>query len=1001
MSEWGASVAAFEAAPVDCALSSLHSRSEVDESSREPWMVPYGSAEGLETDVMRRRVRDALLLSDEPEAPRRLGRYDVLGSIGRGGMGVVYRARDAELDRIVALKVLRDDRDRDDERLLLEARALAKLSHPNVLTVFEVGVEAEVTFLALEYIDGPNLQRWVQDSSPPLERRIELLVQVADGLAAAHAEGFVHCDVKPSNILVGSDGRARVADFGLARGSEGPSMHPGDAAGVGDPRTPGQGGSKTGRGRPGTLGFMAPEQMLDEPATAKSDQFSFFVTLVAVIAERVPFGYDRACDVLSRITGGQPQGLDSLPAALVPAVRRGLRADPAERFGSMAVVAATLRAIQARPTRRRRLMMLVGAALVPTAFAAWQGATAPQRCGDARERLAQSWSTERRAAVQTAFEASGLPFADASGQRVVQIADAYATTWVQTYDDACAATWTRGEQSQQLLDLRMSCLDRGRAALARVTMTLASGELDALRKGVELAESMPELSTCSDAQTLRRLATRRSPRHSEATHEARLLFDEGDLALDLGRFDEAEASYERARHAVEEHELPGVVSRAESKMAQVRLQQGRFEGASQRVDEALRWAAAGSDGDAAALAHLQRSRVDLRKPDPEAARFQLDLAAASLLRGDSPRVREAELALIRSELEMSTGDAVEALRELDLAGELFEQTLGPNVQALTPVLTGKGFALAAAGRQDEALPLFMEAANNVARAYGEAHPGQARALVGAAHVHQTRGDIDEALRLHRRAFELLQADPGYEPQQRARVCLLVADDYGRLANFDEALAWMDRAEALFVEVLGPEHPDTGLVDFSRASFKLDQMQDFGGAARDWRSVLERWEGVETRQRTSAIARLNLAISESRAGQHERAVASATRARTELSTFVQPDGQQMIGYLSSLGDVYRLAGEHGTAKEAYEKALEISSAHGGGGFLIDEARFGLARILAAEGDRARAAELLATARDNFVRDGEGKHGVLVELDAWRREHLPDVTRSPGLRGKVGR
>ena len=943
-------------------------------------MAPHGSGQGLETDVMRRRVR-ASLLNSEPEAPRRLGRYEVLGSIGRGGMGVVYRARDAELDRTVALKVLRDDRDRDDERLRSEARALAKLSHPNVLTVFEVGVEDEVTFLALEYVDGPDLRRWVQESSPPLEQRIELLVQAADGLAAAHAQGFVHRDVKPGNILVGSDGRARVADFGLVRGSDGPETL------SGEPASSGHSASETGRRQPGTLGFMAPEQMLGEPATAKSDQFSFFATLVAVVAERLPFGCDRSSDVLSRMTQAQPQGLEMLPAALVPAVRRGLSKDPAKRFESMAEVAAMLRSFQSRPTRRRRLMVLVGAAVVPSAFAVWQGVRTPERCGDGKERLVQSWSSERRAAVEGAFEASGLPFAESSVQRVTALADAYADTWVETYEDACAATWTRGEQSEQLLDLRMSCLDRGRAALDRVMTTLASGELDALRKGVELVESMPDLSMCSDGETLRRLADGRSPQQSEAIHEARLLFDEGDLAFDLGRLDAAEGFYERARRAVEDLELPAMVSRAESKMAQVRLQQGRFDEASERANEALRWATAGTDGDAAVLAHMQRSRIEMKEPNPDAARFELELATASLQRGDSPRVREAQLALVRGDVAMAVGDADEALRELDRAGDMYQQLLGPNAQAQTPVLTSKGFALAAVGRHDEALPLFLAAADNVARAYGDAHPGQVRALIGAAHVHETRGDTEAALKLRLRAFELLQADPGYEPQQRARVCLMVADAYGRLLDFDEALAWLERADALYDEVFGPEHPDTALVEFSRASFKLDLMEDFAGAARDWRVVLERWEGVETRQRTSAIARLNLAISESRAGQHERAIASATRARTELSAFVQPDGQQMIGYLSSIGDVYRLAGRHDEAKEAYESAIEISDAHGGGGYLIDEARFGLARILAAEGDQARAVELLETARANFVRSGDGKRSVLADLDAWRREHLP--------------
>ena len=925
--------------------------------------------------------------------PVTIGRFAITGRLGSGGMGTVFSADDPDLDRKVAVKVLRSRQASGDgntaaARLLREAKTMARLNHPNVITVHEVGMFEGRVFVAMEFVDAGTLADWMErhpvGTPKRLEGALDLAMQAARGLVAAHEAGVVHRDLKPANMLVDSRGRLRIADFGLASldTAVGTSDTPSWPEGHGDTEE-----ELTATGElVGTPAYMAPEQMRGETSLA-SDQFSFCASFFEAVYGVAAFGGRTLAARLDHIERGAitepPTGRQ--PAWVWSLLVKGLAADPRDRHPD---VASILRELEARQRPRRRAIGYAALAVAALGSGVVVYVAQPEaRCGDGEARLAEAWSPQRRATVEASLHGSGLPFAESMAQRVVAATDAYANTWVGTYEDACTATWDRGEQSEQLLDLRMACLDRSRAALGRVTDTLASGDAEAQRKAVELVESLPELLTCSDAAMLQRTASGRSPAQTEAMQRARLLFDEGDLALDLGRFEDAQNAYARAREAVGDVDLPSTLSLVESKLAQLRLQQGKFDASAKHADEALRLASAGLDGDAAAIAHLQKSRTDLKAEDPDAVRLQLDLAEASLRRGDSPRVREAQLALLRGDLATVLGDVDTALREFDHAGALFEKISGPEAHGLSLVRSSKALALANAGRQDEALELYLATADGIARTYGEAHPARANALSGAASVHLLRGETEEALALHLQAYALLETDPGYKPQQRARICLMIADEYGRVAKFDAALEWLERAESLFVEIFGADHPNTALVNFSRASLKLDQMGDFEGAAEDWRAVIEGWKGVETRKHDAAIARLNLAISESRAGQHERAVASASQARAELSTFVDPDGQQMIGYLSSFGDVYRLAGDRAKAREAYEKAITISDAHGGGGFLIDEARFGLAQVLVEDGERERAAALAETARANFVRDGDGKQGVLNDLDAWKAGKLP--------------
>jgi predicted Zn-dependent peptidase len=274
----------------------------------------------------------------------RVGRYTVLEQLGAGAMGAVYLASDPELGRRVAIKLL-SSRGGDDHRLLDEARALAKLQHPNVVAIHDVGRWDGRVYIAMEHVAGRSLDGWL-DQHTGWRDRLDAFRQAALGLAAAHRAGIVHHDVKPSNIMAGDDGRVRLVDFGLARSS-----------------TP-EGGSGSGGGTPR---YMSPEQRRGLPADARTDQFSLCVAMYEALFTGHPFEGDTAEQRHESVLAGRLRtpAANEVPAAMRDAILKGLACDPAERHASMDELLA---AIAPPPPPRRT--WLVGATI---AFAAIAG----------------------------------------------------------------------------------------------------------------------------------------------------------------------------------------------------------------------------------------------------------------------------------------------------------------------------------------------------------------------------------------------------------------------------------------------------------------------------------------------------------------------------------------------------------------------------------------------------------------------------------------------------
>ena len=308
---------------------------------------------------------------EEPGPETRLGRFMLLRLLGQGGMGVVYTAWDELLDRRVAIKLVRTEHGGGvaQARMLHEAKGLARLSHPNVVQIYEVSASAGRLFIAMEYIPGETLRVWTADRRAVGADRRELLdmyLQAGRGLAAAHAQGLVHRDFKPDNVLVGVDGRARVVDFGLVTS--------------GEVEAPG-GDDGEVRGRPideritvggmvlGTPAYMSPEQHAGRAADARSDQFSFCVALYEALCGVRPFAGETLGELMGAVSAGAPRSLPAehaLPEWLGALLRRGLAARPEDRFASMDALLDRLAddPERARRRRRRAAALVIGVAAI-------------------------------------------------------------------------------------------------------------------------------------------------------------------------------------------------------------------------------------------------------------------------------------------------------------------------------------------------------------------------------------------------------------------------------------------------------------------------------------------------------------------------------------------------------------------------------------------------------------------------------------------------------------
>ena len=675
---------------------------------------------------------------------QRVGRYLLLETIGRGAMGVVHAAWDPELDRRIAIKLLRADlgngaSDQARKRLVREARAIAKLAHPNVVAVHDVGDFVDGVFIAMEYVDGGTLAAWRSAVHSP-DHVIAAFEQAARGIAAAHAAGLVHRDVKPSNLLVGSDGRVRVVDFSLVRPeSDAPSSKDASPVDV----------SLTTTGvLLGTPLYMSPETMAGIQATARSDQYGFAASLYEILSGVPPF----SARTLAELRQDKAATALAPPARRVPprvmsAIRRALAPSPEERWPSMEALADRL---AAHLHRRRRWIAAAGVAVIAvTGVIAAIPARHHDLCGGGGGRLARTWDPARAMTIRGAV-------GEAAGDRVVARIDDYARDWVSGYRRVCEATHVRGEQSEALLDVRMRCLDARREALGALIAVLSTRSDPTTRaNAVGAATALAPISEC-DAIDKLAVIEQPLPHLAGAVDASQRLVDEAEALSRTGQFADALAKLKPVPK-LGYHALIARIALLRGKLEQ---ELGDIKASERSLHEAAQAAAEAHDDVVVARAWTMLVGIvgflD-RRPDEGLALARF--ADSAVARADADDTVGAELASMRGLVFDGLGKIAEARTQHERALEIRERTLGKDHLEVAQVLDNLGAIPLQQERFDEAVQIYARGLEIRRRALGDDHPDVAASwnALGAAQygLHQTesaRDSYEHAATIWRKAL---------------------------------------------------------------------------------------------------------------------------------------------------------------------------------------------------------------------------------------------------------
>lgn len=879
-----------------------------------------------------------------------LGRYVVIDPLGSGGMGVVYLAYDPELDRRVALKLLRvhgiaDDGGGGQARLLREAQTMAKLSHPNVVPVYDVGTVAGGLFVAMEYIHGQTLRAWLRETRRNWREIRSVAMMSARGLQAAHAKGIVHRDFKPTNVLVDEDGRARVLDFGLAliSGQEeemtAPPVVPEGLIEDTGVRTL-QDVSLTRAGIVmGTPAYMSPEQWEGKELGPASDQFSFCVVLYEALYGFKPFEGEERDELSKAVRSGKvrrPPSNNDVPRWLHRAVMRGLNSDPERRFPDMQALLDTL---DRDPGRSVRLGAMAGAAVLAAGglWLATQRAEQTQRalCSDSGAHMDEVWNDARRQSLREGFEAQPLPYSTDAATRAIAALDDLANAYKEQRREACEATQIRHEQSELLMDLRMACLDSWQWELESLVAVLTDPDATTVENAGQSIEGLTELSRCADGPRLQsQVPAPDDPQTAEAVDELHRLFGEIRANDGTGAYAEALELAEGALQQASGVDYEPVLAHAHYWLGRELVQAGSFEPAEKELSEAVWLAEANRDDELKLQAQL----------------LLVDVVGVRLSRHDD--------ALVWGHHAQATVRRIDANE-----GELLHH--------LGAVYHAKGEYERAAETYESALAL-LEAEHT-----GD-HSSIGRTLDGLASSLARLDRYDEAEALHRRAVSMFEELVGPDHPLVAVSLNNLGLVYYQQKKYDEALAGFERALAIDEAVLGPDHPKvaTHLGNIGSVYY----LQKLYQQARPYyeRALAIQQAKFGDDQPQVAAGMINLGILISQNGDFEGARQNLERAIEIFEQKLGPEHPHVALASSNLGDIERRAGNLDAAIPAYERALAIREKALGDVLQTATSRLFLARALLDEGRKGRAIELLEAALVTRKRDLDPEDADITEV-----------------------
>ncbi|MCE9574573.1 MAG: protein kinase, partial [Deltaproteobacteria bacterium] len=717
--------------------------------------------------------------------PPRLGHFALGDQLGAGGMGVVFRATDTLLDRPVALKVLHPITSRlgaARARLQREAQALARLTHPNVVAVYEIGSAGDELFVAMELVEGTTLREWMRVPHPWREV-VAMFIAIGRGVAAVHAIGLVHRDIKPSNVMVDRSGVPKVGDFGLVNLDD---DTPFDAAGASAPSALG-GDDLTATGSVlGTPAYMAPEQRSGQ-ATARSDQYSFAVALVEALTGALPV-----------------PGVLAVPAPLRPIARRALATEPVDRYPTLdAMLAALARAI--RP--RRWPWIAAGGAALAIAATATALAMAPHDdpvvdpCP--APDLVALWGDARQAALRAHLVAIDPGRGADRMQTATAVIAPMVRAWRDMTVESCAATRVRGAQSDAMLDHRSRCLAQHRAALDASIGELAAaaspGDLDT---AITALHRLAPLDACADVAALERASGPALPPEQRAAADAimaRVAQVQADSAA--GRQNDLLARAEAI--AADAHRLghPATELAALQVLSDQQLWAGDTEAGTATLRTITQRAAALRDDYSEALAWrrlISLLGADLGRPDDALA--LVPAAEAALLRAGSPTDLKADLLYSHAQLIDSGPDRAKGVAMLEEAARLLIEAgardpASPYATRLPDVQLELGMAQSLAGDYERGTATIKAAIAQWQRINGPDSPDEAYGWHNLGALQSEQGRHGDAVASIKHAIAIREARLGPSPVL-AQSLTALASVYNDQRAYRDALATYDRALAL-------------------------------------------------------------------------------------------------------------------------------------------------------------------------------------------------------------
>lgn len=841
----------------------------------------------------------------------RVGRYVLLEPLGRGAMGQVYLAYDPDLTRHVALKLLRPDlAAASDEtgadpkrRFLREAQAAAQLVHPHVVAVHEAGIERGIPFIAMELVRGQTLKEWMasQGGSPhPWREVVELFEQAGRGLMAAHAAQILHRDFKPDNVLLDGEGRAKVADFGLASRASTVDGS-GSSPSLDMPLEGADGGSVPPSGSwndvrltvtgnvMGTPAYMAPEQHRTARVDARADVFSFCAALYEALYGERPFrGDDMRAVFRAKISGPPrpPDGAPRVPRWLADAVRRGLEPKRDRRFDS---IESVLEAFEHGRRRRRRRMGLSAVAMAAAAVAAGIGGARLTResaiaaCEAEGAAIEETWNDRRARALSGALADSHVPHAEEAFRRVRPWLDDYAAQWRAGRSSVCVQTEVDASfvWEPSLLERSRWCFDERRSRLDALVTLLEEADAVAATRAVGAVADLPELASCADPHALREVMLPAPERRDEIRGLHRS-FARLDALHSMGRYDAASELATKLRPAVAQVDWAPATVAFDRRRADLAMELGRYDEAASLYEETYFAAmraevpveaieSAGGLGyllvtfrHEPAMARRWTRHVDVlldQIPDPLSLRRSDNLNLRGILRDD-----------------MSDFEGAEAL---------YRDVLAIRREAL-----------------------------------GDRHPDVARALENLAGALRKQGELEEALELNGRATEIKEATLGpRHPSVASSLnhrALLLQD----AQMYEEAEAISRRSVELLEEIHGPEHLDVAM-GLNNLALILDSQRDFEGAqAVQLRAIRIKEKVLGPESADVAVGYDNLGLSYYRAEKYARAREAYARSQEIQSRSLDPDDPDQAYAIGGLAAVERELGNLEAARDGFARALEL-------------------------------------------------------------------------------